>query len=264
VFLWTVLDACWRGSRAVRFQIVGWMPLILVAALRIASQFVPFVHPTDAMLLFYFGVVFEALATTLGVADRFLAIRRERDMAISEADSLERLSERDPLTALLNRRAIEPRFDELAKMGYDTFALLDLDHFKRVNDEFGHGVGDSVLRAVAHALQRDTDTLVVRMGGEEFALLLRGAGTRERAERKRQAIPIYVAREVPQLDRIVTASMGVIELPRSGLAGLGFKEIYAHADKLLYEAKSGGRNRSITEKMRLFVPRRTERRREAA
>lgn len=264
VFFWTVVDASWRGSRAVKFQIVGWLPLILVALLRVVTQIVPSAQPTDAMMLFYFGVVFEALATTLGVADRFMTIRRQRDMARSEAGMLERLSERDPLTGMLNRRAIEPRFDELLKSGFDTFALLDLDHFKRVNDDFGHSVGDNVLRAVAQALARDTDTLAVRMGGEEFALLLRGPNTRDRAERKRQAIAVRVAREVPELDRIVTASMGLLELPRSGIAGLGFDEIYAHADKLLYEAKSGGRNRCISEKLRLFVPRRTERRHAAA
>ncbi len=87
--------------------------------------------------------------------------------------------------------------------------------------------------------------------------------TRERAERIRQSIPVRVAHGVPELDRMVTASMGLLELPRTGLKGIGFKEFYASADKLLYEAKSGGRNRLITEKMRVFVPRRVERRRAA-
>jgi diguanylate cyclase (GGDEF)-like protein len=263
VFFWSVIDASRRGSRAVMFQIAGWMPLMLVALLRILSQVVPVVHPTDAMVLFYFGVVFEALATTLGVADRFLTIRRQRDMARTEADMLERLSEHDPLTGLLNRRAIEPDFAELRTAGFDTFALLDLDHFKRINDDFGHAVGDKVLRAVGEALQNQPDTMAVRLGGEEFALLMRGDDTQERAERMRQSIPVRVARGVPELDRVVTASMGLLELPRSGLKGVGFKEFYAKADKLLYEAKSGGRNRLIAERMRVFVPRKIERRRAA-
>lgn len=263
VFFWTVADACLRGSRAARFQIVGWLPLIFVAVLRIVYQVLPMLNPTDAMVLFYFGVVFEALATTMGVADRFLAIRRQRDTARTEADLLEHLSEHDPLTGLLNRRAIEPGFGGLREAGYDTFALLDLDHFKLINDDFGHGVGDKVLRAVATALQSHPDTMAVRMGGEEFALLLRGINTRERAERIRQSIPVRVAHAVPELDRVVTASMGLLELPRTGLKGIGFKEFYASADKLLYEAKSGGRNRLIAERMRMFVPRRVERRRAA-
>jgi diguanylate cyclase (GGDEF)-like protein len=263
VFFLTVIDASMRGSRAVRFQIVGWMPLMLVVLLRIVSQVVPLLHPTDAMVLFYLGTVFEALATTLGVADRFMTIRHQRDMARTEADMLEKLSEHDPLTGLLNRRGIEPGFGELRNAGYDTFALLDLDHFKRVNDDFGHAVGDKVLKAVAEALQNHPDTMAVRMGGEEFALLMRGPNTQERAERMRQTIPVRVARSVPELDRMVTASMGLLELPRHGLKGVGFKEFYAKADKLLYEAKSGGRNRLISERMRMFVPRRNERRRAA-
>jgi diguanylate cyclase (GGDEF)-like protein len=248
----------------VLFQIVGWTPLMLVLMLRIVSQVVPVLRPTDAMVLFYLGAVFEALATTLGVADRFLAIRHQRDMARSEADMLERLSEHDPLTGLLNRRAIEPGFGELRYAGYESFALLDLDHFKRINDDFGHAVGDKVLRAVGEALQNQPDTMAVRMGGEEFALLMRGGDAQERAERMRQSIPVRVARAVPELDRVVTASMGLLELPRSGLKGVGFKEFYASADKLLYEAKSGGRNRLIAERMRVFVPRRVDRRRAAA
>lgn len=263
VFVASMGDAFLRGSRAVRFQLAGWLPMMSVALLRIISVIVPAVEPTDAMALFYLGVVLEALATTLGVADRFLAIRRQRDMARTEADMLERLSEHDPLTGLLNRRAIESDFDALRQAGYDTFALLDLDHFKRINDDFGHAVGDRVLRAVGEALNNHPDTMAVRMGGEEFALLMRGANPKELAERLRQAIPVRVARAVPELDRMVTASMGLLELPRTGLKGVGLKEFYASADKLLYEAKSGGRNRTIAERMRMFVPRRIERRRAA-
>ena len=263
VFAVSTGDAFLRGSRAVRFQLAGWLPMMSVAGLRIASMMVPAVEPTDAMMLFYFGVVFEAFATTLGVADRFLTIRRQRDMARTEADMLERLSEHDPLTGLLNRRAIETDFGALRQAGYDTFALLDLDHFKGINDDFGHAVGDKVLRAVGDALRNHPDTMAVRMGGEEFALLLRGANPRERAERMRQAIPVRVARTVPELDRVMTASMGLLQLPRSGLPGIGLKEFYASADKLLYEAKNGGRNRTIAERMRMFMPRRIERRRAA-
>jgi diguanylate cyclase (GGDEF)-like protein len=263
VLFWTIYDAFRRGSRSVRFQLAGWLPLLMVGTVRAGSELIPSIPGFDGMVFFYAGIVFESLATTVGVADRFLAIRRQRDTARTEADLLEHLSEHDPLTGLLNRRAIEPRFGGLRDTGFDTFALLDLDHFKQVNDEFGHGVGDKVLRAVSQALQGHPDTMAVRMGGEEFALLMCGDDTRERAERIRQSIPVRVAHAVPQLDRMVTASMGLLELPRSGLKGIGFKEFYAKADKLLYEAKSGGRNRLIAEKMRVFVPRRVDRRRAA-
>jgi diguanylate cyclase (GGDEF)-like protein len=263
VLFWTLFDAFRRGSRSVRFQVAGWLPLLMVGTVRAGSELLPSVPGVDGMIFFYAGIVFEALATTVGVADRFLTIRRQRDTARTEADLLEHLSEHDPLTGLLNRRAIEPGFGGLREAGFDTFALLDLDHFKKVNDDFGHGVGDKVLRVVSQALQGHPNTMAVRMGGEEFALLLRGADTRERAERIRQSIPVRVAHAVPELGRLVTASMGLLELPRTGLKGVGFKEFYASADKLLYEAKSGGRNRLIAERMRIFVPRRVERRRAA-
>jgi diguanylate cyclase (GGDEF)-like protein len=98
----------------------------------------------------------------------------------------------DQLTGLLNRRALEPRFAEIAEQAALTdlpvsVVLADLDHFKSINDEHGHGVGDAVLRDVAYAMRRTLRTfeLLYRLGGEEFALLLPGARrTMRRASRR--------------------------------------------------------------------------------
>src|SRR5690606_11335843 len=100
-------DALRRGSRAAKFQAVGYMPMVLVGLIRLVTGVIPWSHSTDAMLLFYVGCICEVLFTTLGMADRFVTMKRERDRARTEADLLERLSETDPLTGLLNRRAIE-------------------------------------------------------------------------------------------------------------------------------------------------------------
>jgi diguanylate cyclase (GGDEF)-like protein len=215
-------------------------------------------------MLFYAGCVVEVLATTLGVADRFMAIRDERDRARTEARVLEGLSERDALTGLLNRRVIEDRFVRLRAEGFTTIAAIDLDDFKAVNDLYGHGVGDKVLRVVAKALEPDDDTLVFRMGGEEFLLLLRGRNPTQSAERRRQAIAARVAAQVEGLDRMVTASMGLIEAPRNAVPNASFATLYDRADQLLYEAKQAGRNRTMSERLKLFVPRRKERRKAAA
>ena len=193
-----------------------------------------------AMLVFYTGCLFEVLFTTLGIADRFVTMRRERDRARTEADLLERLSETDPLTGLLNRRAIEGQFARLRTEGFTTLAVIDLDHFKAINDVNGHAVGDAVLKAVASAIQTGPDVLAYRIGGEEFVLLLRGDDVDILAEHRRQAIPVIVANTVPGLKRPVTASMGVAD----ALGDEGFAKLYERADKLLYEAKSAGRNRT--------------------
>jgi diguanylate cyclase (GGDEF)-like protein len=201
-----------------------------------------------------------AFALSIAYERAAVHLRRERDLAQSRAQVLGQLAERDELTGLMNRRAIEPRFSELRKAGFNTVAVLDLDHFKAVNDRHGHGTGDEALRAAARALSPDADCLVARLGGEEFMLVLRGKDARRRAEERRQAIGECIAADVPGLDRPVTASMGVIELPRHELAELGFEQLYSIADRLLYEAKAGGRNRTVTEKMTLFgkAPRKLE------
>ncbi|MBO0749284.1 MAG: GGDEF domain-containing protein, partial [Porphyrobacter sp.] len=136
--------------------------------------------------------------------------------------------------------------------------------FKAVNDRHGHGIGDEVLRVVAAALEPDDDTLVLRMGGEEFLLLLRGRDAIQRAEQRRQAIAARIASQVPGLERVVTASMGLIEVPRNAMPNATFAQLYERADQLLYEAKQAGRNRTMSERLKLFVPRRTERRKSAA
>ena len=264
IFLGMLADALRRGSRAVRYQVVGWTPMLLVGVIRLVSGLAPSLPSADAMILFYAGCVIEVLATTLGVADRFMTIKDQRDSARTEAVVLERLSERDALTGLFNRRVIEDRFERLRAEGFTALAIIDLDHFKLINDTHGHAVGDKVLQAVADVLYPDEDTLAFRMGGEEFLLLLRGSGALQAAERRRRAITTHVAARVAGLDRIVTASMGLLEVPRNAMPNARFAELYARADHLLYEAKQAGRNRTLNERLKVFTARRTERRKTAA
>jgi diguanylate cyclase (GGDEF)-like protein len=238
VFVFSVIDSLCRGSRAARFQAIGYTPLALVGLIRLVTGLAPWLYSADAMLLFYFGCMFEVLFTTLGVAERFMSIKRERDGARNEADLLERLSETDPLTGLLNRRAIERQFERLLEESFTALAVIDLDHFKAINDGYGHSVGDEVLKAVAVALKAGPNVRAYRLGGEEFLLLLRGHDVDVQAEFRRQAIPATVANAVPGLAGLVTASMGIT--PISG--DESFTTLYERADKLLYEAKSAGRN----------------------
>ena len=249
-----MVQAYRRGSRSVKFLIAAWVPIMLCGAERIVRGLGLYGAPPLVDELLYIALVTEVVISALGVADRMMSLRDQRDMARTQARILENLAEHDPLTGLLNRRAIEPRFLDLCNAGFNTFALIDLDRFKSINDEHGHAVGDEVLRAVAIGLAPDEDTLVMRLGGEEFLLLLRGENAKDRAEQRRQSLPRHIASRVPGLDRMVTASMGLIEGPSDAMANSEFRDIYARADKLLYEAKQAGRNRMFGEKLTLFAP----------
>src|SRR4051794_7697906 len=159
--------------------------------------------------------------------------------------ALERQATRDGLTGVLNRAGFDERLaQEAARAARDgsplSLALLDLDHFKAINDAHGHPAGDRALVEVAARLQavsRPHDH-VARLGGEEFAWLLRETDAHHglrAAERAREAIAAIA------LDGIgsVTASIGVCELHPRGDA----EELYRLADAALYRAKTDGRNR---------------------
>ncbi len=171
--------------------------------------------------------------------DRMRRLRAERNDFRREAIQ-------DGLTGLLNRRAIDLRLDDLALRG-EPFGLIfvDVDHFKSINDGFGHDVGDEVLRAVAAALKqnRDPGHEVGRWGGEEFVILTGLTPSleacRDPAERYREAV---AALSFPRLrGRKVTASFGVAWLdPR--IDG-DVDRLVQRADAALYRAKNGGRNR---------------------
>lgn len=253
IFVTVLVDALSRGSRAAKFQLVGWAPLIVVGAVLVVGQWYPVSLPIDLMTLFYAGCVIEVMAITLGVADRFLALKRQADDARNEAIKAGRMSESDALTGLNNRRFLDEHFEQLREEGFTSLAALDLDHFKSINDTYGHDVGDAVLRAVGKALNRvlDIDTIAIRVGGEEFALMMRGEAIRQRAEAYRQAIASAVA-DLVDIDRPVTASMGLIEATMADLPETDFATLYKRADGLLYKAKESGRNRLMVERIKAF------------
>ena len=255
-----IIQAAWRRSRAGLYVFIGWLPLMTSTWGGIVTNFVPGLLPDDMLAAFYLGMVTEMIATAMGVGDRFMTLKRERDVALAEVSELDELSNSDPLTGLLNRRAIDARFDELRGQGYDTFALVDLDNFKRVNDSHGHDIGDAVLRTVANVLDQCGDSVAFRFGGEEFLMLMKGGRSEARAEALRQSIPVRIAREVDGLDHMVTASIGLVVVPQGALPKAGFADIYRYADRLLYEAKETGRNRMVSERLRAFQRRRSDRR----
>jgi diguanylate cyclase (GGDEF)-like protein len=164
-------------------------------------------------------------------------------------DTCEEAAFTDHLTGLANRRRFERQLErEITRTLRYTrpfcLLLLDIDHFKQVNDSYGHEAGDEAIRRIAKILQAGTrgiDT-AARIGGEEFALLLTETeliGGLEVAERLRLAIK---AEEIPVVGH-VTASFGVAEFP---LCAATDKELLACADAAMYEAKRRGRDRVHT------------------
>ncbi len=259
VCLIAIVWALLRGSRAAWFVVAAWLPIVVVTAERATRAMSDHAAPPVADLGVFVALVLEVVIFAMGIAHRLLSIRRERDRAIDRVKALKQLSERDPLTGLLNRRAIEERFVVLRQDGFTTLAVIDLDHFKRINDTFGHATGDLVLKVVGEALRvDDANMMAFRMGGEEFLLLIRGADSVQRAERQRQEIARSVAQE--DLGCLVTASMGIVEVTGGALPGVSFATIYARADRLLYEAKASGRNRMACERIKAFQPRHGDRR----
>jgi len=252
VFMAALGSALVRGSRAVRLIAIAWVPILACGAERILRGTGIYTGPGSLDQLMFFAFALEVVVVWMAVMQRFMTIKQDRDKARSEARMLGELSERDPLTGLMNRRAIERRFAALHRDGYETFAVLDLDRFKEVNDRFGHGVGDDVLCACARAFSVAPDLLATRMGGEEFLLLLRGEDALVRAEELRRELSARIAREVAGLDRFVTASMGIVQIPHAVIPDADFAAVYDRADQLLYAAKSAGRNRSMSEKLSLF------------
>jgi len=178
-----------------------------------------------------------------------LTVEQRTDALTRANEELSRLAARDGLTGVFNRRRFDERLAECQQLflrGRKPYALLiiDADHFKRVNDNHGHAVGDAVLKQLAQLLQQNTraSDFVSRYGGEEFAVLLPEVGGEQgalaAAEKIRAAVAGAAFAEVGN----ITISIGLaMASAADGDAG----ELLKRADHALYEAKRAGRNRVV-------------------
>ncbi len=167
---------------------------------------------------------------------------------IMESLELHRLASRDPLTGAMNRRGFMEQFERGMHLSAAegtplTLVMADIDRFKQINDQYGHGVGDAVLRRIARSLGavHPETCSVGRIGGEEFALLMPGLTSDQATpaiESLRGEIAAQRFDEAPDLD--VTASFGIAEY---GLEARTDVELLARADAALYRSKALGRNR---------------------
>lgn len=157
-----------------------------------------------------------------------------------------RAAECDPLTGLLNRRGFVAAVNAVVSAHGTTatsIALIDIDHFKAINDRYGHARGDDVLAGLGRLLRLHFSGADVcgRFGGEEFIVLLANTG-REKTQQSMDSLRLTIERELgssSNLDRVVTVSIGVASWPGSG----GLEDAVSQADLALYAAKRTGRNR---------------------
>lgn len=248
------------GSYTLRVQGTNRAGLWSPRELRLPVTVLPAFYAT-----WWFRALCVAAALALAYAIYRLRVRRleargrELERLVSERTAelerayarIEEASLTDPLTGLRNRRfleqAIAPDLEMAVRKGEDlVFLLVDLDHFKTVNDTYGHAAGDAVLvqtAAVLRAVFRASD-YIVRWGGEEFLVVARFIDRRdapELAEKLRAAIEAhaFTLPDATVLRR--TCSIGVAAFP----SGTTWEHTVAQADEALYEAKRSGRNRFV-------------------
>lgn len=165
------------------------------------------------------------------------------------AEKLEILSQTDELTSLLNRRAFVSKAKALLKQAerhqlLSAFLMLDIDHFKQVNDQHGHDVGDAVLQGIAAVLSnnvREHDVLA-RIGGEEFAICISSEHQDDPLKFAEKLLSLLRAQPIAGLQ--ITMSIGIAMSYHAQ-----FEELYKAADQMLYQAKHQGRNQLVSTLM---------------
>lgn len=265
--IWPILCLAASCALSVRFDGPGClmfpMPALLLCALTYSvstAALITMVLGSGYMVAIGLGMVdigqdmsIPRMVVSIRIAVAFLALvplTISSAMAVRDdlMGQLQRAADHDGLTGLLNRRAFEHRLHQRLDLpvGADGLALLwlDLDHFKAINDRYGHPAGDAVLRAVAATIERScrAEDLSARLGGEEFALAVAAsdaAASAVVAERLREAIATLVVDWHGTAIR-TTASIGAFHLDRRRVDP---SALLRGLDEALYRAKHGGRNR---------------------
>lgn len=265
IYVALMVRSIMKGSRAVWFLVAAWTLPTLAGVDRVLRGLDIYFFGHSADFVFFGTLAFETVVIGSGVAWRIGQIRKQRDNAVKIERELAQLVQTDPLTGLPNRRS----FDQRKWRQGDFLAVVDIDHFKLVNDRFGHHAGDQVLRAMGAELglmvTRSELVGAWRLGGEEFAVLVDGRSAEAAAlvlNRMRDRISAAVTTAVPAIENAVTVSAGL-----SQIGPLGVVQAFESADRALYHAKASGRDRLCFEaaqrEIATIFPRRRSRARAA-
>lgn len=240
-----LIAACARRQPLAGIVATGWILPIIVSLMYPARAFGLIDHAVLPDGLMMMAATVECLILSLPVASRIRALRIEHERAHERHVVLERQAQTDSLTGLANRRGFGDALSRATAAHAEPMPLallvIDIDHFKRVNDQHGHAAGDAILRHVAMHVAKvaGSGAIVSRYGGEEFVVALRGydlmrAGTIAERIRNSIGITFETETELPP----VTISIGVA-------AGFSneIEALIVDADCALYRAKDEGRNR---------------------
>ncbi len=197
----------------------------------------------------------EAMTSNQAMRVQLESVEKDTSALKNQVKQLQDQASRDSLTGLYNRNALSQRLDSMIEGGASEEAplsllMVDIDHFKRFNDNFGHLIGDEVIRRVSMALQkgvRDVD-VAARFGGEEFTVVLPGTSLDEAmgvAQKLHESISklVMVRRSTKEKLPGITVSMGASCLH----PGDSCESLIERADQALYHAKESGRNRTVSE-----------------
>ncbi|WP_238303157.1 sensor domain-containing diguanylate cyclase [Sphingomonas phyllosphaerae] len=234
------LPLLWRGwharDRYARAFAIAWALPLLTATARVlqALGLVPWNFWIDNSTLI--AMVLEACCSALAIAWRIKQLGEERDQAREQEMLARLLADSDPLTGLMNRRSFLR--EAIGRADRHVLVLVDIDHFKRINETLGHDGGDQVLRVFADALRQAAPpgALIARIGGEEFAVLAPAAATT-----MPETILTRIRAATMPFDLAVTASLGsecgtIVDEAE-------WKHLYRRADDALFAAKRAGRDR---------------------
>ncbi|OBX18325.1 hypothetical protein A9995_12680 [Erythrobacter sp. QSSC1-22B] len=245
----SITTAWRRGHVEGRDLAISWaLPMVTLAATLLIDLDTVF-WGGGAQITMLFGSAFQTVCLSALATARLSALRVQRDSAVEASNTLAELADRDPLTGLLNRRGFIARCAQAfgdRKTSPFGLLLIDVDHFKTVNDSFGHEAGDKVLvtfGARLKSFEKRYACRAGRLGGEEFVLGVSGlepAALRQLAETVREGLADCELGAVTERRR-VTVSIGVAD----GMADGPFRELYGRADRALYAAKQAGRNRVV-------------------
>ncbi|MFC3552179.1 diguanylate cyclase [Lysobacter cavernae] len=230
----------WKRQREAYFMLLSWTPMVVLVILRVGELLGAWRNPEWMEYAFPIGFALGGLVLTIGLTDHVHQLRRDRDHA-------SHLATYDVLTGALTRPAIEERLGALVEAAHQgrrplSVVFFDVDHFKQINDEHGHRIGDQALRIIALRTRNRLRTydLFGRYGGDEILVVLPDTQLREAmgvAENLRVSVN---CRPLSIEGRLLPASLslGVAELHQGETAG----RLLERADTALYGSKAAGRD----------------------
>ncbi|MFZ5748395.1 MAG: diguanylate cyclase [Pseudomonadota bacterium] len=241
-----------RGSQEARDFALAWTPPMIAVGVTQCIDLDTLLYGGGPQLMVLIACALQTAWLAIATTMRLARLRVERDMARERQRELDELVRRDPLTGLLNRRGLMAAAAELqASPAGLCLLLIDLDHFKSINDRFGHDIGDEVLRGIGALLisfERN-GRVAGRLGGEEFVIALPHMPPAALMQFADQIRATIAGTSTVDCCR-VTVSIGAA----TGAKNLDFDTLYKVADVALYEAKNKGRDRVVLGPAVSLVP----------